>query len=464
MDAPTEDPMGALCRFAVETRFGDLPPDVVEHAQYTLLDSMAVLIGGSAMEGVPAIIDLVKARGGAPESLLPFYGGRVPAAEAALALGPMPRAMDCGDLHEEAGHISEYVLSALLAATGLVPRVTGQQFLTAFVIGQETLVRIGAAYGVISSAIPAGDCGGHYILGAVAAVGSLLGLSREELLDAQGIARTMTQPHTMAIYAPATLMVRVHHGLVCQAAITACQLAQRGITGPREVLAGPTGLLTTARWDTRPEFVTADLGTTWQATRITTKRHSACYFSHSSIDGILEQMTTHGFSADDIASIHLDISQSGWLAVCEPVSEKWEPRTVPQCQFSLPYVVAVAAHDGRVFVESYSATSRERGDVRELMTRISASVDPTMTSWGARVTTRLRDGRSITTEHNYVKGHPDLPLDRQDYIDKFWACVPYSAMPLPSGVGEQLIRDVLSMRDVQDLETALLMPLTPPTD
>src|SRR6185312_10596232 len=71
------------------------------------------------LEGVPAIVDLVKDKGGKPETWLPFYGGKVPAAEAALAIGPMPRAMDCGDLHEEAGHISEYIVASLLAGDGL---------------------------------------------------------------------------------------------------------------------------------------------------------------------------------------------------------------------------------------------------------------------------------------------------------------------------------------------------------
>ncbi len=174
----SEDPMSTLCRMAVQTDYDDLPAEVVRHAKHTLLDCMAVMIGGSGMDGIPAIVDLVKDKGGAPQSVLPFYGGRVPAAEAALAIGPMPRAMDCGDLHEEAGHISEYIVASLLAATGLRPDVTGKEFLTALVVGQETLIRVGSAYKVISTAVKSHDCGGHYIFGAVAAIGKLLASPR----------------------------------------------------------------------------------------------------------------------------------------------------------------------------------------------------------------------------------------------------------------------------------------------
>lgn len=458
----SEDPMSTLCRMAVRTEYTDLPDDVVRHAKHTLLDCMAVTIGGSGMDGIPAIVDMVKNKGGIPQSVLPFYGGRVPAADAALAIGPMPRAMDCGDLHEEAGHISEYIVASLLAATGLRPTVSGKDFLLAMVIGQETLVRIGSAYRVISSAVKANDCGGHYIFGAVAAVGKLLGLSAEQLENAQGIARTMTQPHTMAIYAPATLMVRVHHGLVCQSAITACLLAERGITGPRqEVLTGASGFLRTVRWDTDPGALTRDLGTRWEMTQITSKGHSACYFSHSSIDGILEQMRKHGFGPADIAGIHIDVSTPGWRAVCEPTWKKWHPQTVPECQFSLPYAVATAAFDEQVFIQSYSSVSRQRPEVRELMSRITASENPSMPDWGARLTTALHDGTVITTEHLHVKGHPENPFSEQDFTDKFRMCVPYSAFPLDELTADTMIHDILTLEGVGDVIAALLLPLTP---
>jgi 2-methylcitrate dehydratase PrpD len=459
---PSEDPMGALCRMALEITFDELPADVIAHAKHALLDATAVMIGGSGLEGIPEIVELVKEKGGAEQSVIPFYGGRVPAAEAALAIGPMPRAMDCGDLHEEAGHVSEYIVSSLLAASGLRQTVSGEEFLAALVVGQETLIRIGSAYKVISRALAHNDCGGHYVFGAVAAVGRLLRLTQEHLENAQGIARTMTQPHTLGIYSPATLMVRMHHGLVCQSAITACLMAQKGITGPRQsVLTGPNGFLTTAKWEVEPEALTRGLGEHWEMTRITSKAHSACYFSHSSIDGILEQMHTHGFEAEDIASIHIEVSTPAWQAVCEPMGNKWSPQTVPECQFSLPYVVASAAVDGHVFLDTYDQQSRVREGVRELMTRISAQEVPSVADWGARLHTRLRDGRQFETEHEYVKGHPNIPFNEQDFIDKFRRCVPYSVLPLDKQTVDTLISSILDLEDVTDVVGALLLPLTP---
>ena len=164
-----EDPMSTFCRMVAETRFEDLPASAVDYAKRSILDTIAVTIGGSAMEGIPAVVDMVKSKGGKPESFIPFYGDKVPASEAGMAIGPMSRAMDLGDVHEEAAHSSEYTIPTLLAATGLKEKVTGKEFITAFVVGQEVLIRIGIAFRALSGAIIAQRGHGHCMFGAVAA-------------------------------------------------------------------------------------------------------------------------------------------------------------------------------------------------------------------------------------------------------------------------------------------------------
>ena len=67
-----EDPIITLCRMVLNTNYEDLPRNVVNFAKYSILDTMAVIIGGSAMEGIPAVVDLVKSKGGKAESVIPF--------------------------------------------------------------------------------------------------------------------------------------------------------------------------------------------------------------------------------------------------------------------------------------------------------------------------------------------------------------------------------------------------------
>ena len=459
------DPMSLLCKMVVDTRYEDLPDNVISYAKKCVLDTMAVIVGGSAMESVAEVVDFVKDKGGKPESLIPFYGGRVPAAEAAFAIGPMARAMDLGDAHTEGGHCSEYILPALLAATGLKDKVSGRDFITALVVGQEMLVRIGVAFGVVSKAIPAGQIGGHYIFGCIASVGKLLGLSLEELENAEGIGRGMTQPHDVAMLAPPSHMVRVHHSFIAQDAITACLLAKRGITGPRgevtDVLAGPKGYLAFAQWPTKPELITKGLGEEWEMLNIGMKPNPACGCTHTSIEGITEQMKEHGFEADDIAAIELDVSPVIWSAVCLPKEERWNPRTVAECQFSLPYIVATAAFDKDVFLDSYTPEARARQDIRELMTRISAREDSGLPSFAVRVNTTLQDGRQFSTECIYCKGQPVKPFTEAELVTRFKKCVPYAAYKLSDAAVESVTGAILDLEHVDDVMGNLLVPLTP---
>jgi 2-methylcitrate dehydratase PrpD len=455
-----EDPMSTLCRMVVDTKYEDLPGNVIEHAKRSILDTMAVTIGGSAMEGIPAVVELVKEKGGKPESIIPFYGGKVPASEAGLAIGPMSRAMDFGNIHEEGAHCSEYNLPALLAATGLKDKVTGKEFITAFVLGQEVLIRIGMGW-KLSKAAVIGRGDGHAIFGAVAAVGKLLGLSQVEMENAQGIARAMTQPHDVVMYNPAKLIARVHHGFVCQDAINACLLAQRGITGPRrEVLSGFRGYFAMAKWEIDPESTTRDLGEKWEILDVMFKPYVCCGGFHTGIDALLELMEEHNFAAEDIASIHINLSFPGW-PMCLPRELKWNPKTVPECQFSLPYAMATAAYDRKMFLDSYTPEAMSRQDVRELMPRISASEDLSLPNLAARVRITLKSGQEFFKEKLFFKGHPRNPMTEQELIDKFKKCVPYSAYKLSDEVADSVIKTILNLEEVKDVVDALLLPVTP---
>ena len=65
-----EDPMAAFCRMVMNTTYEDLPKNVVNYAKQSILDAIGVIIGGSAMEGIPAVVDFVRDRAGKPESLI----------------------------------------------------------------------------------------------------------------------------------------------------------------------------------------------------------------------------------------------------------------------------------------------------------------------------------------------------------------------------------------------------------
>ena len=458
-----EDPMTTLNRMVANTEFEDLPGEVVTFAKHSILDQLAATIGGSALEAVPPIVELIKDRGGKAESFMPFYGGKVPAPEAAFAMGVMSRAMDFGQDHEEAGHAAEYNLPAVLAAAGLQKKVTGKQFITAFTLAQEVFIRIGIAGQCASVGAPKFSRGsGHSIFGPVAGVGKILGLSMDEMNDAEGMASQMGQPFSISMYTEGSLIIRVHHGFVCQDSINLCLLAQRGVSGPHMgVLAAPRGYLGFAKWETKPEAITDELGVKWNMLNPMLKPYPCCKCTHTANYGLIKQIKEHGFTAEDIASIQVAESSLNWAIVCVPQEEKWNPQTTHECQFSLPYTMAVAAFEQGVFFDSFSPEARAREDIRELMTRITSTEDTDLPPWSARVNTTLKSGTKYSDEILYPKGHPKNPFTEKELIGKFKNCTRYSAHKLSDKVVDSLIKSILNLEEVNDVVNELIVPLTP---
>lgn len=458
-----DDEMRLLCKMVLEAQYDDFPDQVVKRAKQAILDTLAVTIGGSAQEGINAVVELVKDRGGRPDSYLPFYGGKVPASEAALALGPMARALDFGDINLVAGHCSEFILPSLLAVAGLKKTVSGKEFITAFIVGSEVLIRTGLVTR-LDKALSNRQVGGHYIFGCVAAVGKLLDLNQEELENAQGIASSMTQPHSLLLYVPSTLMIRVHHGFVCQDAVNACFLARKGITGPRNgVLSCPAGYAGFIRWESSLDLVTKDLGIDWGITKLTAKRYPIVGSALTPIDGLLRQMDEFHFKANDIEKIHIEIEEAFSIHVISPNAQgkQWNPQSEHDAQFSLPYGVAIAAFTGDVFLDAFSEENRSRHDIRDLMKRISVAGNPSLSRYAAKITTTLKNDKQYTSEYMYPKGHYEYPMDDADMIEKFKKCASYSVSPIPSSVADSVGNTILAIEAVDDVVSAIVAPLTP---
>jgi len=454
-----EDPMATLVRMVVNTKFSDLPVEVVKYARRSILDTVAVIIGGSGMEGIQTVIEYVKEKGGKPESHLPFYGGKYPRSETAFALAPMARAIDLGDVHEEASHSSEYTVPAMLA-TGAP--VSGKDLITAYVVGQEVLIRIGIAYRANIEGVKFGRRGGHSVFGAVASIGKIYGMDQDSLENAEGMGSVMTQPHSTSILKPATLTVRVQHGFLCQAAMNCCILAQRGITGPRkEVLSAPNGYFGFAKWETDIGALTGHLGGKWEMMTTSMKRFASRKPTHTVIDALLDSMKENGFTADDIERIDVDVSTADGVSLSATREAQWNPQTIPECQFSLPYVVATAAIKGDVFIDSYTPEARADQKVRALMEKITIKEDKTLETWAARTNATLKNGKTYSKVCVYPKGHPKNPLTDAELIDKFKRCAAYSAYKLDTSTVDKVVEALMHLESVENIVEAIIKPLTP---
>jgi 2-methylcitrate dehydratase PrpD len=464
---PTDDPAWELLRFSLNHNYEDTPEEIVDYAKRLILDTLGLAIGGSAAETIPELVELVKGWGGKPESSILVYGGKVPAPNAAFVLGPMIRVLDMGDTHPAAAHLCEHIIPALLATLGLRGPVTGEEFINAFIVAAEVGARVGDA----SFTLPGGvknptdsDLWAERVpncadLGSVLGVARLLYLDEKTTHAALGIQHWAVGARSSDL--PGNLMMRYQHAFLCQSALYAVLLAQRGVTGPRHILGGPTGYLAAFYpWQNDISLLTKDLGKRWSFGTTSIKKYMGCFFTQAAATAMEELRKEHHIKPQDILTLEVTQSFGGYNIVSSR-KECWNPRTAPDAQFSMPYILATMAIYGKVFVNDFTPEALARTDTREMMSRIKAKVDDRLPHFGAIVKVTLENGTEYTRRVDFPKGHPVYnPMNWDDVIWKFKGLLTFSKKPIPDTNAEQVIQMVRNLEECEDVNriVELLIP------
>jgi 2-methylcitrate dehydratase PrpD len=455
---PDQDPSGKLAEMVVNTKYDDIPPEMIELAKKAIFDTIAVTIAGSKWECVPDVVDLVKNWGGNPESTILIYGYKVPAPMAAFANGVMARAIDMGDVHEMGGHVTEWVVPALLSALGISDKkITGRDFIIAYIVAAEWGIRHNACFNGpqhASVGIPGEYNGPMYT---TAAVSKLLGSDVNQTWNAAGIAYSAQGMSEMQKYAEGTQMVRLQHAFAGDTGIKATLLARKGITGPKGIYLGvPGGSLRHIEWSDDPLFdpniLTNDLGKKWMySDGLSMKPYSSCKFTHSFISAMITLMNKNDVDYRQISEIHCLGSEGAKMTV-EPMKAKWNPSSVAEAMFSTPYTVAHAAMSGNVFLDAFTDTEIKRKDKRELMKKVKFDVDPRASHFeGFTVELTLQNGKKFSETNQYVLGNTKNPMSWDDLKEKFWLCVPHSARELPKKKLETLVNLCSNLDEVENM-------------
>ena len=103
---------------------------------------------------------------------------------------------------------------------------------------------------------------------------------------------------------------------------------------------------------------------------------------------------------------------------------RWAPQTRETADHSLPFIVATCLVDGKVGPESFDDDKIFLPTLADLMGKTRVDADSRMTAQypaaaPASVSIRLRDGRVLSEEVTYPKGHAADPMSDSEVVDKF---------------------------------------------
>lgn len=445
--------------FVLQTGFDSLPQAVVEATKKDILDTMACGIGGSGAPGAWEVVELVTKWAG--ESSLLVFGTKVPSPYAALANATMAHALDYDDTYD-AGviHAGVTVVPACLAVAEYIGRVSGQDFLTAVTLGIDIACRLARAIttpmhqqGFIYTSVV-----GYF--GAAAAVGKLLGLDREKLSHALGIAYSLTSGNRQCV-PDGALTKRGQAGFAAMGGVIAALMAERGFTGAKNFLEGDFGFFNTYfRGDYNPDYLTQGLGNKFEVVNLSFKPYPCCRLDHPFIEATLELVSQHHIAAEDIEKIILFTGEERHH-LCYPLEKKRRPQNVVDAQFSIPYTVANAASKRRVVIKDFFPKALKNQAVLACADKIEPRFDPSLASRaiaGGRVEIVTTSGRYVK-QVSIPKGHPDNPMTAEEVWSKLEDCAQNAARPLSSENLRrltQLIDQLEKQDDMRQLITLLI--------
>ena len=453
---PAEEvsPTQALSEFLAAIRYEALPREVVTRTEELFLDWLASALAGRNARPIAIIEQFASLMGPSqgPSEILtsrrrtsPFF--------AALANGAASHFVEQDDLHNSSVlHPGTVVFPAVLAA-GQHAGITGKALIAAAVAGYECGVRVGeflgrSHYRIFHTTGTAGK------LAAAAGVAHVLKLDARQTQDCLGSAGTMAAG-LWEFLRDAADSKQLHTAKAAADGLMAAYIARDGFTGAREILEGKQGMAAGMSSDADPRWLTQDLGKRWALVETSFKYHASCRHTHPAADALLALMQENGLEADDVAQVTAHVHQ-GALDVLGPVTD---PQTIHQSKFSMGFVLALIAREGRAGLADFTDVALRDVAVRRFHDKVRMVLDPEIDRayprrWMGRVTVKTSDGRELEKKITSPKGDPDNGLSRAELEDKALRLAQYAGAATADEMTRVIAR-VWRLREEKDVRDFL---------
>ncbi len=413
-------PAARLAEHVLGLRASDVPSATRAKAVTLVLDALGNGLFGAAQVGPALVRGQTRARYREGPALVWGDGSRLDPAGAAMANAAGAHGFELDDyLPAGKTHAGAIIVPVALAVAD--ENTPGEEIVTAIVAAYDVVGRVSLAM----TASSARQRGWHVTgltapFGAVAVAGRLLGLDRDQLVSAFGVAASCAAG-TFAFSAEGAMTKCLHAGRAAEAGIEAVRLAAQGFAGPTRGLDAEDGGLLRAVSDSPVlDRLTEELGSRFDVERIAVKPYACCGSIHSSIDAVLA-MSRAGLTADDVDEILVSNSRSVLL---QCGFDYRGGGGALEAQMSMQYCLAAALVDGAVGVAQFEAGRREDPEMVALARRVRFSVDPDIDAvypreFPARVQVRRRDGQLLDERVPAPLGMPERPLGRAEVTAKF---------------------------------------------
>jgi 2-methylcitrate dehydratase PrpD len=390
-----------LAEFTTQVRWEQLPENVRHTSRRSLLNFIGCALGVANDPAVVTLVDVVTPTAGKPAATLIGRTERLDILNAALVNAVAANLLDYDDTHLcTVIHPTAPIASPILALAES-QNSSGQDVLTALVIGAEVACRLG------NSVSPEHYARGWHItatcgvFGSAAACAWLLKLSAEQTAHALGLAAS--QSSGLVENLP-TAAKNVGVGNAARNGLFAALLAQKGYKAAPFSLEGPLGWIRATGSQPNPTELVGDLGARWEFAANTFKPYPSGIVMQSVIDACLELRETSGLAPGDIRSI--DVAGDALLLARGDrfVDNERDARV------SLQHCAAVAYLFGKAGLHEFSPAIAMDPSVATFRAKVHAKLDAALPVGAARVTLHPVSGapREVTVMH--ARGSLEKPM------------------------------------------------------
>jgi len=403
-----------LAAYAARARFEALPETVKAEGARAFLNWMGCVLGGCRDSAVEIAVATVAEAGGHPQSSLIGHARRADVASAAFVNCLSSTVLSFDDTHLATVTHPTGPVAAALFALAETRRVSGEDFVTALVLGIEIECRL-------SNVIllpPAQANIGLFVTGITGPVGSTVALGRLLELDEQkmraaiGLAAAQSSGIRGTHGAMAAFVIPAH---AARSGVSAAMLASRGLTGTDDVLERPKGFVDVYGRGGDLNLAVDGLGSRFELFSNAYKPYPSGIVVQAAIDACLEiaeQLPDDG----ELATVDLRVHPLA-LDLCG----RRHPKTPIEAQISLFHWAAACLVQRSAGLEQLEQDCIDDASVAGLRARIAATADTSLGRDEAVAEVTLGNGARLRSHVEHARGSINRPMTDAELDAKFEA-------------------------------------------
>jgi 2-methylcitrate dehydratase len=252
-----------------------------------------------------------------------------------------------------------------LLALGQFKDISGKDFLIAMAIAYAIECRLVEEIPVMVKGFD------HTVLLAyslIASVGRILGLSREQMSHAIGMAGSEFVPLVTSRAAYTYEWKGLASSMVALGCINVLFMAREGLTGPVSIFEGPRGFEQVMDMKLKHEWTSSDFGL---IRKCALKTYNAEVHIQSALEALASIRSGGKLDPAKIDSVDITTFLTAYHIVGGGVyGDRKQVHSKEQADHSMPYTAAVLLLDGQVYPEQFTAERINRPDVQDLMQKV----------------------------------------------------------------------------------------------